>query len=128
MISPYLATIILCSFIVVFGLVLPLLERIPFMRKSISYRWALVVAMMAMMIGCILNFSHLSDQARVSTIIGVMIICGIYIIIRSFEKILSNGWTLGIKKVHLEKGDIKAEVETKDDKGGTDDNSAAQNS
>ena len=110
MIEPASATIIILGFIAVFGFGLPLLERVPVIRDAISYRWAVMVVLLAVMLGCVLDFSHLNDQLRLYTVVGITIIAAIYIILRSIEKALAKGWTLGVDRIHLEKGDAKAEV------------------
>ncbi len=111
MVSPLLATIIILCFIGLFGVVLPILDKVPFIKQFISFRWSIIVIFLAMMLGALVDFSHLSDSFRITLAIGVMVLGGIYIIIRSYEKILANGWQLGIDKVRIEKGDIKAELD-----------------
>lgn len=115
MIEPSFATIIILVFIAVFGLGLPLFERIPFFRNIVSYRWAVMVVLLAVMLGCILDFSHLNDQARLYTIVGVLVISAVYIVLRSVEKAFAKGWTLGVDRIRLEKGDAKAEVVLSED-------------
>lgn len=80
-----------------------------------------MVALMAVMLGCVLDFSHLSDETRLYTIIAITVICGIYIVIRSAEKAMAKGWSFGLKRLRVEKGELKAELETK---GGSDAGSA----
>ena len=111
MVSPLLATIIILVFIGLFGVVLPILDKVPFIKQFISFRWSIIVVFLAMMLGALVDFSHLSDSFRITLAIGVMVLGGIYIIIRSYEKILANGWQLGIDKVRIEKGDIKAQID-----------------
>lgn len=111
MITPTSATVIMICFLLIFGIFLPVLEIIPRVKKCVSLRWATVVALLAIMIGALLDFSHLSETFRISVAIGVMIICGIFIIIRSYEKISANGWNLGVDRVKVEKGEIKAEID-----------------
>ena len=127
MIEPSFATIIILVFIAVFGLVLPLFERIPFFRNIVSYRWAVMVILLAVMLGCILDFSHLDDQARLYTIVGVLVISAVYIIIRSVEKAFAKGWTLGVDRIRLEKGDAKAEVVLSEDEKKEADHDSTEN-
>lgn len=118
MITPSSAAIILVAFIAIFGIGIPFLEQIPKLKGAISYRWAVMVTLMAVMLGCILDFSHLNDQARVYTLVGITIICALFIILRSAEKVLANGWHIGVDRVTLSKGDFHGEVILDDAEGG----------
>ena len=110
MISATAATIIISIFIALFGIILPILDRLPGVGKCVSFRWAVVVTLLAILLGCVLDFGHLDETARHMIIVGVVIICGIYVVVRSAEKWLANGWSLGINRLHVEKGDLKGDI------------------
>ena len=116
MITPQMATIIILCFIGLFGIVLPILDKVPVIRNFISFRWSIIIVFLAMMLGALLDFSHLSDSFRITLCIGVMILSGAYILIRSYEKVAANGWSLNINKLKVEKGDIKAELDLSNEK------------
>ena len=102
MIDPAIATAIIISFLVVFGLIVPVLNHIA--PRYVSYRWCVVVVALALLIGVVVNFSGLSDDARRAVIIGGLIIAGGYIVLRTVEKALVNGWLRGLR-LDARKGD-----------------------
>lgn len=104
MLSPNVATIIIVSFLVVFGIVMPILNRK--LPKFISYRWSVIVVILALLIGAVLDFDALSDNVRYALIVGSLVIAGSYILLRTIEKALANGWLRGAE-IEAEKGDIK---------------------
>lgn len=104
MLSPNVATIIIVSFLVVFGIVMPILNRK--LPKFISYRWSVIVVILALLIGAVLDFDALSENVRYSLIVGSLVIAGGYILLRTIEKALANGWLRGAE-IEAEKGDIK---------------------
>lgn len=104
MLSPNVATIIIVSFLVVFGIVMPILNRK--LPKFISYRWSVIVVILALLIGAVLDFDALSDNVRYALIVGSLVISGGYILLRTVEKALANGWLRGAE-IEAEKGDIK---------------------
>ena len=104
MLSPNVATIIIVSFLVVFGIVMPILNRK--LPKFISYRWSVIVVILALLIGAVLDFDALSDNVRYALIVGSLVIAGGYILLRTIEKALANGWLRGAE-IEAEKGDIK---------------------
>jgi phosphatidylserine synthase len=110
MIDACSATIIVLSFILLFGVGVPILN-IRF-SKFVSYRWTVVVVVLALFIGALVNFSGLSDETRQIVIFGALIIAGGYIALRTIEKALANGW-IGTQRIEakFEKGDMKAGVE-----------------
>ena len=60
MISPVVATVILVAFILIFGVGVPVLDRkVP---KYISFRWCVVVVILALLIGAVIDFDVLSDE------------------------------------------------------------------
>lgn len=104
MISPTFATWIIIGFLVVFGVVLPVLnKKFP---KFVSYRWCVVVVVLAILIGSVIDFDSLSEDVRHSIIVGGLIIAGGYVTLRTVEKALANGWLRGAE-IEAEKGDIK---------------------
>ena len=117
MISPTIATIIVVSFIVLFGVGVPILNKKA--PKYISYRWCVIVVILALLIGAVVDFEVLSDEARKVVLIGGLAIGGGYILLRTFEKVLANGWLHGAS-IEARKGDISVKVtssETKDGEG-----------
>lgn len=111
MISPVLATIILIVFILLFGVGVPILNKTA--PKYISYRWCVIVVALALLIGAVIDFEVLSDEARKIVLIGGLAIAGVYVFLRTLEKILANGWLHGAS-IEIEKGDIKAKVHSHD--------------
>lgn len=107
MISPFWATIIVIAFILIFGVGVPILEqKLP---KYISYRWCVVVVVLALLIGVIIDFDVLSDEARKIVLIGGLVIAGIFVVLRTFEKAFANGWLKGAQ-IEAKKGDISIKV------------------
>lgn len=104
MLSPNIATIIIVSFLVVFGIIMPILNRK--LPKFISYRWSVIVVILALLIGAVLDFDALSDNVRYALIVGSLVIAGGYILLRTIEKALANGWLRGAE-IEAEKGDIR---------------------
>lgn len=73
--------------------------------KFISLRYILVAMSLIMALGCVLDFSHLAESSRNIILTGALILVGIFVMLRSIEKV-----KLGGKKVEItiEKGDMKA--------------------
>lgn len=111
MIEPTPATIILIVFILLFGVGLPILNKKA--PKYISYRWCVVVVVLALLIGAVVDFDVLSDDARKTILLGGLIIGGLYIVLRTVEKALANGWLRGAS-VEIEKGDAKVKLSAKE--------------
>lgn len=103
MISPLFATIIMVSFILIFGVGLPILNKKA--PKYISYRWCVIVVVLALLIGAVIDFEVLSDDARRVILIGGLVIAGAYILLRTIEKALANGWLKGAT-LEAKKGDM----------------------
>lgn len=103
MISPLFATIIMVSFILIFGVGLPILNKKA--PKYISYRWCVIVVVLALLIGAVIDFEVLSDDARRVILIGGLVIAGAYILLRTIEKVLANGWLKGAT-LEAKKGDM----------------------
>lgn len=110
MISPISATIIIVVFIILFGIGIPILNRKA--PKYISYRWCVVVVVLALLIGATIDFDVLSDESRHVILMGGLIIGGLYILLRTIEKALSKGWLRGAQ-IEVAKGDAKLKVSTK---------------
>lgn len=111
MIDAIPATFIIMSFIVVFGLLVPVLNiKFP---KFISYRWCVVVVALALLIGAVVDFKTLSDESRRVVLIGGLVIVGVYVALRTVEKVLSNGWLKGAS-IEASKGDLKVSVKSDD--------------
>jgi hypothetical protein len=107
MISPISATIIIVTFIILFGVGVPILDRKA--PKYISYRWCVVVVILALLIGVIVDFDALSDESRQVVLIGGLVISGGYVALRTIEKTLANGWLRGAQ-IEAKKGDISVKV------------------
>lgn len=107
MISPTFATIVIVSFIVVFGVVVPIINKKA--PKYISYRWCVVVVILALLIGAVIDFDVLSDDARNVVLMGGLIVSGGYVLLRTLEKVLANGWLKGAK-LEVQKGDLSASL------------------
>lgn len=104
MVTPNFATIVIVVFLVVFGIVMPILnKKFP---KFISYRWSVVVVILALLLGAVLDFDALSENVRHCLLVGGLVIVGGYVLLRTIEKALANGWLRGAE-IEAEKGDIK---------------------
>lgn len=111
MITANTATAILICFICLFGMVLPILNvKIP---QFISYRWSVVVVILALLIGAVVDFAELPHDARKTVLLGGLIISGGYVFLRTLEKILANGWLKGAK-IEAQKGDAKVKLTQKE--------------
>lgn len=119
MITPISATIIICVLGFFLMFIIPVLDGSKRFGKFISLRYTLIVITTLMALGCVLDFSHLTEKSRVITISGGLALVGIFILVRSLEKIKLGGRTFEIK---VQKGDTTAEaklgnsVENKEDK------------
>ena len=114
MINPNIATVIIVGLIIIFGVILPVLDiKFP---KFISYRWCVMVVVMALTVGAVVDFRLLSDEARRIVLIGGLVIAGAYIVLRTFEKAIANGWLHGAN-IKIQKGDASASFYAGDEKG-----------
>lgn len=107
MISAHWATAIIVAFILIFGVGVPILDRK--CPKYISYRWCVVVVVLALLIGVVVDFGELAQDIRRAVVIGGLVIAGAYIVLRTVEKALANGWLRGAK-IEAKKGDISVSV------------------
>ena len=117
MIDPTFATIVILVFIAVFGVGIPVLNKKA--PKYMSYRWCVIVVVLALLIGAVIDFDVLSDEARKIVLIGGLAIAGGYILLRTIEKVLANGWLKGAS-IEASKGDLSVKVtsgEAKDGEG-----------
>lgn len=124
MIEPEQSTIILLIYLVFAGVILPILARIPVVKSVVSYRWFIVVTMLSLLLGVILDFSHITDSIRLTVILGASIIAGLYMLIRTWEKAQAHQWKIDLPTIKAEKGDIKVEItdDKTDKKEGSSDN------
>lgn len=117
MIDAIPATLILLSFIAAFGILVPVLNiKSP---KVISYRWCVVVVALSLLIGAVVDFRELSDEARRVILVGGLVIAGAYVVLRTIEKALANGWLRGAR-IEASKGDLRVSLESDDDKQQTE--------
>ena len=117
MISPTAATIIVVCFLLVFGVGLPVLNvKIP---KFVSYRWCVIVVVLALLIGAVIDFEVLSDESRQIVLISGMVIGGVYVLLRTIEKVLANGWLKG-SSIEARKGDISVKLTSTKEEGDGD--------
>lgn len=107
MISPFWATIIIIAFILIFGVGVPILNRKA--PKYISYRWCVIVVVLALLIGVVVDFEVLSNDARKIILVGGLVIAGVYVALRTIEKVLANGWLRGAT-IEAKKGDIEVKL------------------
>lgn len=107
MLDPNIATAIMLSVSVLLIVVIPLLDGSKRFSKYISLRYTLVSVSLMMALGCILNFSHLADRSRDIVLIGALSIVGIFVILRSLEKLKLGNKTL---EVSAEKNGLKVEA------------------
>lgn len=109
MISPPVATAILVSFLVIFGVLVPVLN-IKF-SQYVSFRWICVVVVLALLIGVCIDFEGLDTQSRHIIMIGALALSGAYVLLRTIEKFLFNGWIgRGEIRLHAKKGDAEGDV------------------
>lgn len=116
MTDPILAIIILCVLVTILIILVPILDAIPALTRFVSFRWVCVSIVLVLMVGVIIDFKELSDSTRDLTITGGMIIVGGFLLLKTVEKILYNGWLKGVNlKGSIEKGDLKGNVEISSD-------------
>ena len=113
MVTPVFATVVVAVAVLLTIVIIPILDGTPKFQKYISLRYTLVAISLIMALGCILDFSHLAESSRNIVLMGAMILVGIFIIVRSLEKL-----KLGNKVIDVcvEKDGIKAKakIENKD--------------
>ena len=104
MVEPYHSLYTILAVLLVL-LCVPIIERIPVIGKTVSFRWCVVSVILVLMIGATIDFGHLSDNTRLALITGGFVVCGIYVLWRGFEKALANGWMFRAKRVE---GDLSS--------------------
>jgi hypothetical protein len=104
MLEPNSATAILLIACVLLLVVVPIMDGSKRFGKYISLRYTLVAVALIMSLGCILDFSHLADHSRDIVLLGGLILVGIFIILRSCEKMKLGGKTI---ELSAGKGDAK---------------------
>lgn len=98
MISPVAATIILIIFLVLFGVIMPIVNiKFP---EYISFRWLCIVVILALLIGAVIDFAGLNDDARYLVLLSGFIIICLYIILRTLEKLSYNRNEIRLKLKH----------------------------
>lgn len=107
MINPTPAVLIVVGFILVFGVAVPILNKKA--PKYISYRWCVVVVLLALLIGAVIDFGELNDTARQIVLVGGLVVSGLFVLLRTVEKALANGWLNGAQ-IEAKKGDISVKV------------------
>ena len=110
MIQPETTTIIILSLLAVL-MALPLIEIIPRVGKIVSLRWAIVAIVVTLMVAVVLDFSHLNDGIRKTVIVGGLCTGGLWIVARSVEKALFNGFFAKAGKVEVDMDDKKLTIE-----------------
>lgn len=110
MIDSYMATIVLLSFLFIFGILLPILDKAPVIKDFISFRWTIVVIYSALCIGVIIDFDHLDTSVRFAVVIGGIILAALFLIVRSLEKAAVNRWKFPRMRGKVQKGNIQAEL------------------
>ena len=110
MIQPETTTVIILSLLAIL-MSLPLIEIIPRVGKIVSLRWAIVAIVVTLMVAVILDFSHLSDDIRKTVIVGGLCTGGLWIVARSVEKALFNGFFAKAGKVEVDIDDKKLTIE-----------------
>lgn len=105
MISPTAATTIIILFLILFGVILPILNiKYP---KYISFRWLCVVVVLGLLIGAVIDFSELDNDARhIVLLCGFIIVC-LYVLLRTLEKMAYNKNEIRLKLKH---GDSEGSV------------------
>lgn len=110
MIAPETTTTIILLLLAVL-MSLPLIEIIPRVGKIVSLRWAIVAVVVTLMVAVILDFSHLSDDIRKAVIVGGLCTGGLWIVARSVEKAIFNGFFAKAGKVEIDVDDKKLTIE-----------------
>lgn len=107
MLSPDIATIVIIGAAIFLLVIIPMLDGSQRFAKFISLRYTLVAVALIMALGCVLNFSHLTESSRNIVLMGGMILVGIFVFVRSIEKIKLGSRNIEVK---VSKGDASAEA------------------
>ncbi len=113
MVTPVFATVVVAVAVLLTIVIIPILDGTPKFQKYISLRYTLVAISLIMALGCILDFSHLAESSRNIVLMGAMVLVGIFVIVRSLEKIKLGNKVIDVS---VEKDGIKAKakIENKD--------------
>ena len=114
MIEPNLATMILLGVCILLLVVIPLLDGSTRFARYISLRYTLVSVTLIMALGCVLDFSHLADQSRNIVLLGGIILVGVFVIVRSLEKMKLGNKVIEVSAEH-NGTKIGAKVQNKDE-------------
>lgn len=107
-----LAVYVLAGLALVLAIAIPLLNAIPKLSNFISLRWSCIAIVLLIMVGVVINFEPLADSTRDIALTGGIVVVGIYLVLRTVEKILYNGWLKGVNlRGTVVKGDTTATVE-----------------
>ena len=110
MIDSYTATYVLVGFLIIFGVLLPIFDKLPKIRDFISLRWTIIVIYSAMCIGVIIDFNHLDTSVRFAVVIGGIVLSAIFLLVRSLEKAAVNKWKYPRIRGSIKRGDTQAEI------------------
>lgn len=114
MITSHLAIWIMAGLALLLAIVIPILNATKHLSDFISFRWTCVAIILLIMVGVVIDFDHLADDTRNIVLMGGIILVGLYLVLRTGEKVLFNGWLKGINlKGTIQKGDLKATAEIK---------------
>lgn len=114
MIEPSFATLIILTMGILLMFVIPFLDSSKRFGKYISLRYTLVVVTTLMALGCVLDFSHLAESSRNATITGGLVLVGIFVAVRSLEKLKLGSRTF---EVEVHKGDVGASAKLRNKDG-----------
>ena len=112
MITPDLAIWILAGLSLLLLIIIPLLDSTKKFSSIISMRWTCTAVILILMVAVIVDFEHLNDETRNLILTGGLVLVGSFILLRSVEKVISNGWLKGMNiRGSIEKGGVKATVD-----------------
>ena len=100
MIEPNFATIVILGVGLLLIVIIPLLDGSERFSKFISLRYTLVAVCLLMALGCILDFSHLSDKSRNIILLGSLILVGLFVAVRSLEKMKIGNKVIELSAQH----------------------------
>ena len=129
MVDATLALWILVGLAILLALIIPILDSTKKFSNFISLRWSCIAIILLIMVGVVIDFTHLADNTRDLVIRGGLIVVGIFVVLRTIEKVLYMGWLKGFNlKGTIQKGDLKAtgeikQVDTEDKKKSSSDDS-----
>ena len=104
MIEPSIATLLVCVFALFLLIIIPILDGSKRFGKFISLRYTVTAVMISMMLGCVLDFSHLVESSRNIVLYGAIVISGIFIIVRTLDRIKLGGKHI---EISAKKGDAR---------------------